>query len=83
MLADAERELAALRPIAANETLEKITIWAVNPTSRLVRIAVEVLAGEIAAARRQWISPACALTRQVAGSPTTKKFLASPWSALV
>jgi tetratricopeptide (TPR) repeat protein len=47
--ADAERELAALKPIAQRSDLEKVTIWEINSASTLLRIAENVLAGEIAA----------------------------------
>jgi tetratricopeptide (TPR) repeat protein len=50
-LAGAERELAALRPIAARPDLEKVTIWDINSASTLLRIAESVLTGEIAAAK--------------------------------
>ncbi len=50
-LDEAQRSLAALEAIAARDTLDKITIWEINTTKGLLGVAVEVLAGELAAAR--------------------------------
>lgn len=50
-LDEAQSSLAALGAIAARDTLEKITIWEINTTKGLLGVAVEVLAGELAAAR--------------------------------
>lgn len=47
----AEAELAKLRELANDPVLEEITIWDINPMSELVAIAVDVLAGELAARR--------------------------------
>jgi len=44
-------ELEQLRGIAADTSLEHVTIWDINTTANLMRIAVEVLAGELAAGR--------------------------------
>jgi tetratricopeptide (TPR) repeat protein len=48
---EAERELAEVKRILDGGGLEQVTIWDVNRASQLLRIAVEVLSGEIAAAR--------------------------------
>ena len=53
-LPDAERELSALRTIAANKEMEKITLFDVNSAASLLRVATEVLAGEIEARRHRW-----------------------------
>jgi tetratricopeptide (TPR) repeat protein len=54
-LDEAERELAALRTLAGNEpALAQVTIWGINPASRLLQIAAAVLAGELAAKRGQF-----------------------------
>jgi len=50
-LDEAQTALAALEVIAARDTLEKITIWDINTIKGLMGVAVEVLAGELAAAR--------------------------------
>lgn len=50
-LDEAERELVEAGHIAAMDTLEKITIWDINNTASLMRIAVEVLAAELQAKR--------------------------------
>ena len=45
----AARELSKLTEIAANPALEKITIFDLNSTDNLMKIAFDVLAGELAA----------------------------------
>ncbi len=50
-LDEAQGSLAALEAIAQRDTLEKITIWEINTVKGLLGVAVEVLAGELAAAR--------------------------------
>jgi Tetratricopeptide repeat len=51
---EAMQELAALRVVAADPKLEKVTIWDVNPAVNLLHIADHTLRGEIAAAQQQW-----------------------------
>jgi hypothetical protein len=46
---EAAQELAQLKAIAADPSLEKVTIWDINTSSSLLNIASEVLAGELAA----------------------------------
>jgi tetratricopeptide (TPR) repeat protein len=53
-LEDARAELAALREIAKNKDLEKVTIWDINSAASLLEIAQQVLAGEIEARRRRY-----------------------------
>ena len=53
---DAGTELAALRTSASADNLEKVTIWDINPASQIMKIAIEVLAGEIAARRGESIA---------------------------
>ncbi|ARV57745.1 hypothetical protein BZZ01_03020 [Nostocales cyanobacterium HT-58-2] len=48
-LKQATKELEQLQAIAADPALEKVTIWDINTTSNLIKIASEVLAGEVAA----------------------------------
>ncbi len=48
MFSESQRELESLIPIAADKSLESVTIWDINTTAALVRIAREVLAGELA-----------------------------------
>ena len=45
---EAERELESLTRIAQDRSLESVTIWDINTTASLVKIAREVLAGELA-----------------------------------
>lgn len=48
MFKQSQQELESLIPIAADKSLESVTIWDINTTAALVRIAREVLAGELA-----------------------------------
>ncbi|MGH8001281.1 MAG: tetratricopeptide repeat protein [Brasilonema sp.] len=48
-LKQAAEELEQLQAIAADPAIEEVTIWDINTTSNLLKIASEVLAGEIAA----------------------------------
>jgi len=48
-LMNAHKELDTLKILAADTSLEEITIWAINTTADLVQIAEKVLSGEIAA----------------------------------
>ncbi len=47
----AKAELVELKIIAANDTLEHVTIWDINTTKQLMQIARRVLEGEMAAAQ--------------------------------
>lgn len=51
---EAENELDALRTISGDPALEKVTIWDINNAKSLLAIATEVLAGELAAERKQY-----------------------------
>lgn len=53
-VAGSEKELAALRKLAADSMLHSITIWEINTTHDLMQIAVNVLAGEISAQKKQY-----------------------------
>ncbi|WP_408950192.1 hypothetical protein [Lysobacter sp. Hz 25] len=50
-LADAQRHLEALRPLAADPAMEKLTVWNRYPLSHAARIAERVVTAEISAAR--------------------------------
>ena len=50
-LEKAAQELDHLTTIAANPVLESVTIWDINTTAHLMRIATAALAGELAAAQ--------------------------------
>ena len=47
---EARQELDRLRRIAADPALDDVTLWGINGTTDLLEIAVEVVAGELAAA---------------------------------
>ena len=53
-LAEAEKELKAVQAIAADPALETVTIWDINSTARLIKIAAEVLSGELAAQQGEY-----------------------------
>ncbi len=53
-LAEAEREHRALASLVADPSLDGQTTFSANSGRSILRIAPEVLAGEIAAARRDW-----------------------------
>lgn len=49
MLGEGEQELKKVKQIAANDTLQHVTIWEVNTTQELVQIGSLVLEGELRA----------------------------------
>ena len=49
--AEAEAELDAVKEIAKNPALKKVTVWDINGTVKLMEIAAKALAGELAAAK--------------------------------
>jgi tetratricopeptide (TPR) repeat protein len=53
-LKEANFELDQLKEIAADPTLETVTIWEINNTASLLKVATEVLAGEIAAQQKDY-----------------------------
>jgi len=53
-LADAEQELARLREFAGDAALKGQTTFSSNQGSAILRIAPEVVAGELAARRKDW-----------------------------
>lgn len=53
-LGRAEKELQELELISENEEIEKLSIWGINTASNLVKIASEILAGEIAAKQNKY-----------------------------
>ena len=50
-LEEANQALAQLAAVAADPALESVTIWEINTTASLLKIATDVLAGELAAAK--------------------------------
>jgi len=48
---EAARELDRLRQIASDPALDDVTLWGINGTTDLLEIAVEIVAGELAATR--------------------------------
>jgi hypothetical protein len=53
-LPNAQKELDTLEILAADTSLQQITVWGINTTADLVQIAVKVLSGEIAARQNQF-----------------------------
>jgi pimeloyl-ACP methyl ester carboxylesterase len=65
-VAQAERELAALRQVRRDPRLEMVTIWDLNRSTSLLDIAIEVAVGEIALARGDAAGAVRAFRRGVA-----------------
>ncbi|MFT3823329.1 MAG: hypothetical protein QM731_05385 [Chitinophagaceae bacterium] len=53
-LSSAQSELSKLSALAADSSLQKLTVWNINTTADLAYIANKVLAAEIASKQRQW-----------------------------
>lgn len=53
-LAEAQKELNALKEIGKDESLKSLLIWETNSAADLVQIAVNVLSGEMAAKQKQF-----------------------------
>ncbi len=64
-LEQAEAELTALSELTMEPELERVTVWDLNTTAALMDIAVEVLSGEIAAARGDLDKAVDALTEAI------------------
>jgi pimeloyl-ACP methyl ester carboxylesterase len=64
-LGDAERELATLKTLVADPGLKTQTTFSSNSGYAILRIAPEALAGEIAAARKDWDTALLHLERAV------------------
>jgi pimeloyl-ACP methyl ester carboxylesterase len=64
-LAEAERELAALKTIVADPAMKGQTTFSANSGVAILRIAPEVIAGEIAAQRKDWDTALLHLERAV------------------
>jgi pimeloyl-ACP methyl ester carboxylesterase len=64
-LADADRELTALKTLVADPSLKSQTTFSTNTGYAILRIAPEVLAGEIAATRKDWETALLHLERAV------------------
>lgn len=63
---EAARELAALRKYASDPELDKLLVFDINSLGAIARIGVDVLEGEIAAARKRYPEAIAALRRAVA-----------------
>ena len=60
-LRDAEHDLEALRLLRRDERLKTVTLWDLNSGAALLDVASASVAGEIAAARADWIAAIAAL----------------------
>src|SRR5687768_1607381 len=65
-LADAQRHLELLRPLAADPAMEKLSVWDRYPLSHAARIAERVVAAEISAARGKHEVAVAALREAIA-----------------
>ena len=53
-MANAQREMAGLKTLAADTSLQHVTVWDINTTADLVQIAEKILSAEIAAKQNQF-----------------------------
>ena len=53
-IANAKKEMASLKTLAADTSLQYLTVWDINTTADLVQIAEKILAAEIAAKQNQF-----------------------------
>ena len=65
LLAEAEKELAELKTLLADPSLKEQTTFSTNVGFAILRIAPEVIAGEIAAKRKDWDTAVMHLERGV------------------
>ena len=79
-LGEAERELAALETIAAKDTLEKVTLWDLNSSRSLLRIATHMLAGELDAKRKDFTAAVRHLREGVQLEDALKYDEPPPWN---
>ena len=64
-LAAAQTDLDELRKLAADPSLEEVTIWDINTTKALMAVGVEVVAGELDAKHGNWTSAIMHLEKAV------------------
>jgi len=62
---EADQELAALQQIVADPALAKVPPFSLNPADAILKIAVEVLAGDIAARRKDFTTAVARFDRAV------------------
>jgi tetratricopeptide (TPR) repeat protein len=62
---DADQELAALQQIVADPALAKVPAFSLNPADAILKIAGEVLAGDIAARRKDFTTAVARFDRAV------------------
>ncbi len=79
----AEGSLKTLQAIAADSSLEKVTIWDINTTAHLMKIAVEVLDAEILAESGKYTAAVAALKRAVELEDNLNYDEPYPWYAPV
>ncbi len=79
-LDEAKKELAEVTTIAANPALEKITLMDINKTTDLMQIAKEHLAGEIAAASKDYDAAVKHLKEAVRTEDSLTYDEPPPWS---
>lgn len=79
----AARELTAVAALAEDPRLEEVTLWDINTTSQVLRIAREVLAGELDAARGALDQAIAHLEKGVALEDELRYTEPSDWHASV
>ncbi len=82
-LEEAAEELEQLKAIALDPALEKVTIWDINTTASLLKIASEVLAGELAAKQGNYEQAIAHLKTGVELEDNLKYDEPAPWHSPV
>lgn len=80
-LNEAAQELEKLRVVAADTALKRVTIWELNTTHALLQIAREMLAGELAAKKKDFDSAVEHLQKAVALEDELTYDEPPPWYA--
>ncbi|MUG96356.1 tetratricopeptide repeat protein [Scytonema sp. UIC 10036] len=82
-LKQAVEELEKVRAIAADPALEKVTVWDINSTVSLMKIASEVLAGELAAKQKDYTQAIAHLKTAVSLEDNLRYDEPASWSSPV
>ncbi|GAA6623891.1 hypothetical protein [Scytonema sp. NUACC26] len=82
-LQQAAEELEKVRAIAADPALEKVTVWDINSTVNLMKIASEVLAGELAAKQKDYTQAIARLRTAVSLEDNLRYDEPATWSSPV
>lgn len=76
---EADREREKVRTLAAEPAMAKMTVWDINTVTDLLKVADNILAGETAAARRDWDAAVRHLEAAVAAEDALNYDEPPPW----